>query len=626
VPPGATIRTLSYNMRYLVHLLMTILFLAIGQLMLAAAEVEESVADVGVTKPARCTVRQEPNGWWLVSPSGKPFFSLGICEFNQGTDRQSYDLAKPSYAGWQHYDSSEAWARDNLQRLKSWGFTTVGGWSDYKSVDKANVSDVWITPVLSLGARSGAPWFDMWDEKVVAKIDQLAKDTIGPFRGNPRVIGYFSDNELGWWNAALWKLTLEQPAASGQRQHLVRVVREAYRDDWNALVSDFEPGNTANWAELERSGMLWLRPGGNGILAMRRFLGVVAERYYQLMGDAIRKHDPGALYLGDRYQSFYYPEVALAAKTRVDIVSTNLNAHWNDGTFLRSFHDTLHQLTGKPLIISEFYMAAKENGSGNNNRSGIFPAVETQRERGEALATTLRELLRLPYVVGADWFQYYDEPPSGRPKDGEDYNFGLIDIHNHPYSDVTAAFASADIQSQKSQKPNRQPDATTGVPPAPSDPLGNFRPMTALKSWDRRRGLVPPQSKYPLGDMYVCWSPEAIYLATYVIDMAETDYYNGGDIPDIDRALWTLRLNEETSISVRVGAGKDPVVDRPDVRVESLSGTYQHVRCITAVELPAKLFGKERFSAGNRISFSSTFDSLARAHHIEWKGDFELSQ
>jgi hypothetical protein len=271
-------------------------------------------------------------------------------------------------------------------------------------------------------------------------------------------------------------------------------------------------------------------------------------------------------------------------------------------------------------------MAANENGSGNKNRSGGFPAVETQRARAVALANTLRELARLPYVIGADWFQYYDEPPSGRKKDGEDYNFGLVDIHDRPYSEVTAAFASADIQKQKLQKQIRQPDATSGVPPAPPDPLDNFRPMTALKSWDRLRGLVPPQSKTPLGDCYICWSPKALYLATYVLDMAEPDYYEDGNIPDIDRALWTTRLNDQITVSVRLGAGKNPVVDSADIRVESLSGTYQDVRCITAIELPAKLFGKERLSAGDRITLATNFDSLARAHHIEWKGDLELSQ
>ena len=168
------------------------------------------------------------------------------------------------------------------------------------------------------------------------------------------------------------------------------------------------------------------------------------------MRDTIRKFDPDALYLGDRYQSFYYPEVVAASRPYVDVVSTNLNASWNDGTFIRSYLDTLHALTGKPVLVSEFYMAAKENRSGNKNAVGGFPIVSTQQQRAQALSNTLRSLARLPYVVGADWFQYYDEPPHGRKLDGEDYNFGLVDIHDQPYEEVTDAFDALDLTTIKS--------------------------------------------------------------------------------------------------------------------------------------------------------------------------------
>ena len=58
--------------------------------------------------------------------------------------------------------------------------------------------------------------------------------------------------------------------------------------------------------------------------------------------------------------------------------------------------------------------------------------------------------MRLPYVVGADWFQYYDEPPHGRKLDGEDYNFGLVDIHDTPYKHVTDAFTALGLSELKS--------------------------------------------------------------------------------------------------------------------------------------------------------------------------------
>jgi len=577
------------------------------------------------TEIARCTVRKDANGWWLVSPKDEPFFSLGVCMFNQGLDKSDYDPAKPSYAAFRHYDTPNAWADASLLRLKSWGFTTVGGWSDYDTLGRSREHDLWMTCVLNLGARSGAPWFDMWDEKVIRRIDELAEEAIAPLRGDPRLIGYFSDNELGWWNAILWKMTLEQPPSSGQRQRLIAMVRDVYGSDWDRLIKDFEPQKAASWKELDRGGMLWLRPGSNGIRTMRRFLGLVADRYYEVMSKSIHRFDPGALYLGDRYQSFYYPELPAASRRHVDVVSTNLNVSWNDGTFIHCYFDMLHKLSGRPVLVSEFYMAAEENESGNRNKVGGFPIVISQKDRAEALSNTLRALVQLPYVVGADWFQYYDEPTHGRALDGEDYNFGLVDIHDQPYAEVTAAFKSFNFSRLKSARAHRGPNATAGVPPAPIAPMDEFRSMTALKNWDRERGFVPPATQDAVGDLYVCWSSNALYLGTLVVDIVEPDYYRDGNIPDVDRATWTIRVNNGESVTARIGAGKDAAISNPAARIKSLSGTYHEVRCITVVELPAGQLGKQRLAPGDQIALESSFSTHGRANSIQWKGTFVLS-
>jgi hypothetical protein len=577
----------------------------------------------------RCAVRQYPDGWWFVAPGGDKFFSLGVCMFNRGLESDTFDPHKPAYTASRHYDTPAAWANASLARLRSWGFTTVGGWSDYDTVApiaRSNGNLWWLTPVLHAGSTSGAPWFDMWDEKIIRRIEEVAQRNIGTLAGNPQILGYYSDNELGWWNAIMWKMTLQQPATSGQRQRLIKLVREEYEDDWNVLVRDFEPENAANWKELERGGMLWLRPGGDGIRTYRRFIGLVADRYYQLMRDTIRKFDPDALYLGDRYQSFYYPEVVAASRPYVDVISTNLNASWNDGTFTRSYLDTLHALSGKPVAVTEFYMAAKENRSGNKNAVGGFPIVATQRERAQALSNTLRSLARLPYVLGADWFQYYDEPPQGRKLDGEDYNFGLVDIHDQPYAEVTAAFDALDLTAIKSATGPRQPDATHGVPPAPADPFREFQSMRALVDWDRERGFIPPVTPHPMGDLYICWSPTALYLAAFVIDVVEPDYYRDRDVPESNRALWTIQVGGGEAITARIGSGKPPVVSNPSLRVQSLGGTYHDVRSITAIELPAKILGREKFERGDKITLDANYTTHGRAYSVEWKGVFVLRE
>lgn len=542
-----------------------------------------------------------------------------------------FDPENPGYASWQHHAGTREWANETLERLQSWNFTTLGAWTDPAVLEARVPSPLWLTPVLHVGASAGAPWWDMWDPAVVGRMEAVARDALQSYRGHPRVLGYYSDNEMGWWNAKLWKMTLEQGPSSGQRQRLIRLLRNTYANDWRALLADFEPEKASGWQDLEQGGMLYLRSGGNGIRVMRRFLGLLAERYYSLVREIIRRHDPGALILGDRYQSFYYPEVAAAAAAQVDVISSNLNAQWNDGSFLRSYLDTLHELTGRPVLVSEFYAAASENRSGNRNSHGIFPVTPTQRTRAAAAANTLDRLVRLPYVIGADWFQYFDEPRHGRA-DGENFNFGLVDTTNRPYAELVSALASVSTERPRASPAASPGDARMGIPPAPAEPLARFHPGTALESWDRTRGYIPPVSRLPLADLYACWDSRALYLGVYALDFIEDAYYRSAWVPKQDRPLWTIRW-ERTGVPeaagelrIRIGGGREAIASDPTLRLEHLSGVNLNVRNIAAVEVPAQRFGQKSLEAGDRIRVEISLDSHGQAYRVEWRGEFALGR
>jgi len=580
----------------------------------------------GADTNAPFSIQQREGVCWLTKPDGERFFSLGVCCVNQGASRAKFKSTNPGYAAFEYYENSNQWAEATLQRLKSWNFTTVGGWSDYAALQQCRDADMTFIPVLAVGMSCGAPWLDMWDTNLIAWMHQIARDRILPLRGDARLLGYYSDNEMGWWNATLFKMTLEQPPASGQRQRLVKLLRETYHNHWPELLKDFEPEGVGSFGELDQHGMLYLRPGSNGIRVYRRFLGLMAERYYSLVREIIRTYDARGLILGDRYQSFYYPEVARAAGPFVDAVSMNLNAAWNDGTFPRFYLDTLHALTGRPVIVSEFYMTANQNGSGDKNDSSTFPVVTTQKERAAGFRNTVAALLQTPYVVGADWFQYYDEPTRGRD-DGEDYDFGLVDIHDRPYKPLTAAARALDLVAIKGGQHPARPDASLGVPPAPRNPLDHFTIRLALADWDRERGFVKPFSQFPVADLYVCWDRKAVYLGLYAQDFVEENYYRDGLIPEVDRARWIVSIGgTNRPIHVRLGPGGPPVCDEPAVRIANLAGEYMNTRNIAAMELPAKLFGKTEFKAGDKIEFGSTFFTQARADRVEWKGKFTLHE
>jgi hypothetical protein len=43
-----------------------------------------------------------------------------------------------------------------------------------------------------------------------------------------------------------------------------------------------------------------------------------------------------------------------------------------------------------------------------------------------------------PSLVGTHWFQWLDEPNTGR-NDGENYNIGFVDVADRPYTELVAA-------------------------------------------------------------------------------------------------------------------------------------------------------------------------------------------
>ena len=103
------------------------------------------------------------------------------------------------------------------------------------------------------------------------------------------------------------------------------------------------------------------------------------------------------------------------------------------------------------------------------------------------------------------------------------------------------------------------------------------------------------------------------------------NYYRTPGVPEADRPQWLISTGDvRKPILARLGPGGPAICDEPAARLVNLSGEYMNTRNIAAVELPANLFGKERFKSGDSIEFGSTFITHCRASRVEWKGKFTL--
>lgn len=581
--------------------------LAIALLIAAAA-----CAPAGVPAGAHAgfyRVARRDGAWWFVAPSGHRFLSLGADVVDRGPARAKYHPDRPEYASFLYYPDDRAWAKTALERLRAWNFNTLGAWADIEALERSGAPMLPYTTGIWIGSSNGVPWLDLFGPQAERGFDDIARRMILPHRADPNLIGYFTDNELGWWEETIFIFHLKQKD-NPTRRVLLRLLRHHYRNDFSRLRRDFDTGSARRFSDLRRPARFLLKPGGRGRDVVERFTSLLARRYYRLTHDAIRRYDPNRLILGDRYIAWFPLVVAEAARPYVDVISTNYNPDWPEGGISRFHFRNLYRLTRRPIMVTEYYACARENRSGNKNPGENYPTVETQAERAESFRTTLREFARLPYLIGAHWFQYYDEPTFGRP-DGENFNMGLVDIHDQPYEEITAAATSEHAAAQAlHQRSGRAAPAPAGGPLPAAPP----RVMDGPGGWDRDRAFVAPTTGLPEADLYACWDSSRLYVAMHAADIRDLKLYPRGVVPDSLRLRWELRLGGAKA-SVRFGAGR-PASVRGGPADQRVWHTNNRETVLLAIPAPALRRGA--FHPGDTVRLHATFTQRPGQAPARW--------
>jgi hypothetical protein len=487
----------------------------------AVASAQAACPDLAAAPSTRWALASRDGVSWLTTPCGRRFFSLGVNVLDGGYPARAAD--GKIYYSWQAFAPSlAAWADSARRRLGEWGFNSAGGWSLPPQMLKLpTIVD------LELGRHARFHWFDPFAPDTEARMNALAAALVAPYRKSPYRIGYFSDNEVGWWAGALFVFYSMQPSGSATKQRWVAMLRRHYAGDWSRFAADFvPPQGVGSWdGLLAATAMTRMRPSGAGIRAVREWTGVVAGHYYRLAAAAIRAADPEALYFGDRLPIYYDPAAVRAMAPYVDAIATNYNVDSSDGWIAPYYFDGLRQLSGgKPVLVSEWFFAARRNRTGNRD-TGHLMTVETQGERAAGAAAATRAFEAIPQIVGAHWFQYYDHPKGGRP-DGEDYNFGLVDINDRPYRRLATALAAANRQAPEIH-------ARSAAPPAPVAAVFEVPharialSARSLAAWPKPASLLPPLAPSPgaigFAEAYLSWSVSGLALATIGQDYFDID-------------------------------------------------------------------------------------------------------
>jgi agarase len=365
--------------------------------------------------------------WWLIDPRGVATLSLGVDNISYESDRvRGTGACLYCDALDKVYPDRNAWGLEALARIRQWGFNTIGAWSD----PILWAHSVPYTVILDIAARAGADWqqrrpADYFDARFEKAATELAGKICQPRRFDHMLLGYFSDNELRWgpdWGGkeTMLEMYLNLPAGATGRLKAGEFLRERYGNDigklnqaWGVSASSFDELPAPAATEAYKSDAA-------------RFLEIVTNRYFEVCERAIHAADPNHLYLGARFAGMP-PEAALRGAHHADVVSINI---YNFDP--RSTVQAVFKATGRPVIVGEFAFRAENSGLPNTRGAG--PKVPDQAARAKAYTDYVMRLESLPEAVGYHWFEWVDEPKEGR-FDGENSNYGLVDIQDHPYQE-----------------------------------------------------------------------------------------------------------------------------------------------------------------------------------------------
>lgn len=405
--------------------------------------------------------------WWLVDPEGHLFWSHGIdcvqmLDATPIAGREAWFAdfigKEPEFAGYLqpnfvlkgHYAGQSpacfSFAGANLhrkyganwrelyadrihRRLRAWGLNTIGNWSDERvaHLRRTPYTDSIGSDNVRMVAGSEGYWGkfpDVFDPGFRASLRRQMAGKTSRSANDPWCLGYFSDNEMSWGDdVSLALAALASPADQPAKRAFLADL-QARHTTIGALNQAWGTSH-ASWDALAASTQQPERARAQSDL--QAFYTRTAEEYFRTVREVIREGAPHQLYLGCRF-AWVNDRAAAAAAKYCDVVSYNL--------YVRSVADFRFN-GGKdmPLLIGEFHFGALDRGMFH---TGLVP-VENQTARAQAYTDYVRGAARHPSFVGCHWFQYQDEPTTGRAYDEENYQIGFVDIADTPYAETVRA-------------------------------------------------------------------------------------------------------------------------------------------------------------------------------------------
>jgi hypothetical protein len=355
--------------------------------------------------------------WWFVDPEGYLFLSVGVDCVRPGGGGDTRDIDKRrnmfkalppeelnersrrgnqvSFGTWNLYrrygDDYRAKANEMIiRRMDKWGLNTIANWSSSEVISLNRKAFTLQLQGIGLN-RELMGLTDVYDPDFASAVEVSVRRFVAPQKDNPWLIGYFLGNEPAWL---------------GQEERLCGMIMNgAERPIRTELKKYIASGDTP-----ERR---------------RQFIYATFNTFLQTVRQLLKQHDPNHLNLGIRFGNGHLsPAILNICKQNFDVFSFNCY----DLKPSEEMMETTMRQTGLPMIIGEYHFGTTDRGMAQS-----LWQVNSQQQRGIAYRYYTEQAYSHPGLIGTAYFQWCDQDLTGR-FDGENYNCGLVDVTDRPYS------------------------------------------------------------------------------------------------------------------------------------------------------------------------------------------------
>jgi hypothetical protein len=363
--------------------------------------------------------------WWFITPEGTPFYYKGVCAVNRAGTMGGRRAKPGAYAAtidskYNYPQSPDAFVEGTFSHLRNHGFNALGAWATEEFFNKGmpftEIIEFFKEGPFLPQTGKGEPLPDIFSKEWEINADRKTRALCTPLRYSKDLIGYFTDNEIGFGKAednvfnpgfqtgqldfSLLRNVLGMDTASEAHKAAWALLMEKYQNDaaklkqaWGANFNSPVDFKMLNETKVRFTGEAYEEDA-------EAFSKLYAEQYFKITRDLIKRYDPNHLIMGCRFGAPPPSYVLDAMKPYTDVISAN-----NYQPILYDRYDTVYRHTGMPILIGEI--------SWNTD---LFKKVPYSDETGSGLTLkermfrngtqTLRRTSLHDGIVGFTWYRW----------------------------------------------------------------------------------------------------------------------------------------------------------------------------------------------------------------------------